>query len=75
MDTIWTEDDIATLKEAILTCTLTVSYSGPPSRLKTYQSLDEMRALLKDIVSQVGIAAGTRRTYRLAATKKGFDPC
>lgn len=75
MDTVWTEDDIATLKAALASGILTVSYSGPPSRTVTYQSTTAMLALLKDITAQVGNAAGTRRPYRFAVTKKGFDPC
>lgn len=70
---IWTQDDLDTLKAAVKTGVLTVSYAGPPSRTITYQSLAEMRALLADMVADVAETAGTRKRYRVAAHKKGFE--
>lgn len=68
----WTQTDVDTLKTAIASGVQTVTYSGPPSRTITYQSLAEMRDLLAEMVAQVGAAAGTRPAYRLASSRKGF---
>lgn len=64
---LWTQSDIDSLKAAVASGVLTVTYAGPPARSKTYQSLSEMRALLAEMVASVG--GGPR--YRLAATRKG----
>lgn len=69
---IWTQADIDALKAAVASGILTVSYSGPPARTITYQSLDAMRALLAEMVADVGSEAGTRRRYRRGAIK-GFN--
>lgn len=69
---IWTQEDITVLKDALKSGVLTVSYDGPPKRLVTYQSLASMRALLAEMIADVASEAGTRSSYRLAATKKGF---
>lgn len=69
---LWTQDDIDTLKAALRTGVLTVAYDGPPKRLVTYQSLEAMRSLLAEMVSDVASSAGTRKPYRFATTKKGF---
>lgn len=66
---IWTEADIATLKAAIASGVLSVSYAGPPARTITYQSLEAMRSLLAEMVGQVS----GRTTYRRVSFKKGFD--
>lgn len=68
MATIWTQADIDTLKKAVASGVMTVSYSGPPARLQTYHSLAEMRSLLADMQRQVN--GGT--TTRLVKTSKGF---
>jgi hypothetical protein len=68
----WTQADIDKLKEAVGSGILTVSYNGPPARTITYQSLDAMRSLLASMETQVGNAAGTRKRFRLFATKKGL---
>lgn len=68
----WTQEDIDTLKSAIRSGVLSVSYAGPPQRMVTYQSLSEMRKLLAEMIGQVEGTAGTRRRYTLASTKKGF---
>jgi hypothetical protein len=69
---VWTEDDITVLKAAVRTGVLTVSYTGPPARTVTYQSLAAMRSLLAEMIADVGVAAGTRKPYKLASTKKGL---
>ena len=71
-DPIWTETDITRLKEAVASGVLSVRYDGPPGRTVTYQSLAEMRKLLAEMVVSVRGAAGTRSTFRYAATRKGF---
>jgi predicted glycosyltransferase len=65
----WTEEDIATLKAAIASGVQTVSYSGPPARTITYQSLAEMRKLLAAMVVSTG---GGSPGYKLISTSKGF---
>lgn len=72
-DSIWTADDVATLKAAVLSGVLQVSYNGPPARSVTYNSLAEMRKLLAEVVAAVNDAAGTRQPFRFAAHSKGFD--
>lgn len=67
----WTQADVDKLKAAVSSGVLSVTYNGPPARTVTYQGLPEMRALLGEMVAQVGNAAGTRKRYRLAATRKG----
>jgi hypothetical protein len=65
---IWTEADLQTLKAAIASGVLSVSYAGPPQRSITYQSLAEMRKLLAEMVQQVHRPA----TVRLVAHRRGF---
>lgn len=72
--TTWTQDDVDTLKAACASGVLSVSYNGPPARTVTYQSLGAMRALLAEMIAEVGNTAGTRSNYRLAQHKKGFGP-
>lgn len=67
-ETIWTEEDLARLKEAVASGILTVSYSGPPARTVTYQNLAEMRKLLAEMRGEVN---GAPRT-RYAAFRKGL---
>jgi hypothetical protein len=50
---LWTQADIDTLKAAVASGILTVSYAGPPARMITYQSLAAMRALLAEMVQSV----------------------
>lgn len=64
----WTEADITTLRTAIASGVQTVSYDGPPRRSITYQSLDEMRALLAEMTA----SASASPRYRLGATRKGL---
>ena len=70
----WTQADIDALKVAVASGVLSVRFDGPPGRTVTYQSLDAMRSLLSEMISSVGSAAGTRKSFRLASTKKGFGP-
>jgi hypothetical protein len=72
MSGIWIQADIDTLKAALKSGVLSVTYSGPPSRSVTYQSLSEMRKLLAEMVADVAQQAG-RASYRLAKTSKGFS--
>lgn len=68
----WTQTEINELKKAIASGVLTVTYSGPPSRSVTYQSLAEMRKLLADMQADVAAEAGTRSNHRFAALRKGL---
>jgi hypothetical protein len=65
---LWTQADIDTLKAAIASGVLSVSYAGPPARSVTYQSLADMRTQLALMVQSV--SGG--QSYRLASTRKGF---
>jgi hypothetical protein len=76
---IWSQEDVDKLRAAVLAlasgeAVQTVTYSGPPSRTVMYQvqDLDKMRALLSEMVADVRNAAGTRRGYRVATTRKGM---
>lgn len=64
----WSQSDIDTLRAAVVSGVLTVTYAGPPARSITYQSLHDMRALLAEMNAEV---SGSPR-YRLAATSKGL---
>ena len=68
---MWTQSDVDSLKTAVASGVLTVSYDGPPRRTITYQNLTEMRALLVSMAHDVARAAG-RPSYRLASVRKGF---
>lgn len=67
----WTQDDIDTLKAAVRSGILSVTYDGPPRRSITYQSLAEMRDLLAEMEGLVS-SATTGSSYRLATTRKGL---
>lgn len=67
----WTQADVDTLKTAVASGILTVTYDGPPRRSITYQSLSEMRALLAEMVADVARAGG-RTSYSVARTRKGL---
>lgn len=69
----WTQADLDSLRAAIASGVLTVSFSGPPSRTVTYQSTAAMVSVLGQIVAEVSDVAGNRRTHRYATHKKGFD--
>lgn len=69
-ETIWTQEDLDTLKAAVRSGVLTVSYNGPPARTVTYQSLDAMRSLLAEMRREV--SGSTTRGYRLGRVRKGF---
>lgn len=69
---IWTEEELETLKAAVASGVLTVSYAGPPARTITYQSLDAMRALLAEMTASVAEQAGTRTSFRRASFSRGF---
>jgi hypothetical protein len=67
----WTQSDIDTLKAAMATGILTVTYDGPPRRSVTYQSLDAMSKQLSQMQRSVAQAAGKAKPYRLATMRKG----
>lgn len=66
----FTEAQLDTLREAVASGVLTVTYDGPPRRSVTYQSLDAMRSLLADMEREVNNADAPRS--RLATFSKGF---
>ena len=68
---VWTVEEYNSLRAAVASGVLTVTYSGPPSRTVTYQSLSAMRSLLAEMVISLDSVSGTRKNYRLAATRKG----
>lgn len=73
-DVEYSDEEIATLKAAIVSGVLTVSYSGPPARQITYQSLTAMREQLAIMVASQEEAAGTRvKARRPLYRKMGFD--
>jgi hypothetical protein len=67
----WTQTEIDTLRAAIASGVLSVSYDGPPKRMVVYHSLSEMRALLASMEQSASSAAGGS-IYRLGATRKGL---
>lgn len=68
----WTQTDIDTLKAAIASGVLSVSYSGPPARSVTYQSTEAMLQALAVMQQEVSATAGNGTRYRLGATRKGL---
>lgn len=70
-ETLWTDADIDTLKAAIASGVLTVSYSGPPARTITYQSTAAMLQVLAEMRAEVANASGTRRRFRYVRVRKG----
>jgi hypothetical protein len=64
----WSQTDIDTLKAAVASGILTVSYDGPPRRTIQYQNLRDMRDLLAEMTRQVGTAP----SYRRVSFSKGF---
>ena len=65
---LYTQAEIDTLRAAIVSGIMTVSYDGPPRRSVTYQSLGAMRRLLAEMVRDVNGST----TYRYAKHSKGF---
>lgn len=68
----WTPEEIATLRAAVASGILTVSYAGPPARQITYQSLAEMAALLGRMEASSSTGGPT---YRRVQHSKGFRGC
>lgn len=68
MATSWTQADIDTLRAAIATGVLSVSYAGPPQRSITYQSTS---AMLQALALMERAVNGTT-SYRRAVTRKGL---
>ena len=69
---IWTQADIDSVKAALSSGVLSVSYAGPPARSVMYQSTGQLMSLLAAMVDDVNTAAGTRTKYRLAMTRSGL---
>lgn len=67
----WTQSEFDTLKAAVSSGVLTVTYDGPPRRSITYHSLQSMRDLLAEMQADLARAAGSPN-YRLIATRKGL---
>ena len=67
----WTQAERDTLKAAIASGVLSVTYDGPPRRSVTYQSLDAMRTLLAEMDASIARTGG-RKSYTLASTRKGL---
>lgn len=74
MAAIFTQTEADALKAAIVSGVLSVSYSGPPARTVTYQSLDAMRRLHAAMVADIAQAAGTRVAVRYPTIRSGFYP-
>jgi hypothetical protein len=68
--TNFTQADVDTLKAALVSGVLTVTYAGPPQRSVTYQSLAAMQSLLAVMIRQVA----PQSAFRRATFSKGFDP-
>jgi hypothetical protein len=71
MATTWTQTDIATLEAAIAKGSV-IQQMIVGGQTFTFRTLDEMRALLADMKRQVGAAAGTAPSFRIATVDKGF---
>lgn len=71
----WTAEDLVTLKAAITSGIQTVTFggNGSPTRTVTYQSTADMWETVGKIEAALAAQAGTRRKFRYAATKKGFE--
>ncbi len=74
-DTIWTAEDVETLKAAVLALAsgqsvVSVNYAGPPARSVTYQQLDLSK--LRSLLAEVSAAVNTGQTYRRVRYQKGF---
>lgn len=71
MASIWTQADIDALKAKVASGVQSISFTGPSGRTIQYANLAEMRSLLAEMVASVGADAGTRPSFRLAASRKG----
>lgn len=69
-ETTWTADDLATLERAIASGVMTVSYSGPPARTVTYQSIDAMLRARATVRAE--LIGDQRPAVRYASLRKGF---
>ena len=68
MAEIYTEAQITELTAAIASGVFSVSYTGPPSRTVTFQSLAQMEALLGRMIRDVRAPT----SVRFATHSKGF---
>ena len=64
---LWTQEDIDTLKAALVSGVRRVRYRGPPEREVEYQDLKSMRELLASMTADVNGSGATR----LATVRKG----
>jgi hypothetical protein len=69
---LWTQADVDSLKTAVASGVLTVSYSGPPARTVTYQNAAEMWALLARVRDEVLHDSNQKTRYRWGSTRKGL---
>ncbi|MDQ2080486.1 hypothetical protein RA307_09865 [Xanthobacteraceae bacterium Astr-EGSB] len=61
---VWTQNDVATLKAAIATGALEVTFgAGPDQRTVKYRSLADMRATLDMVAAEAAGAAPVRVSY------------
>ena len=67
----WTQQDVDTLRAALASGVLVVTYSGPPARSITYQSTSQMMSVLARAVAELSRTAGTRVPFVLVAARKG----
>lgn len=68
----WTEADYLAVATAIARGTLSVTYSGPPTRTVTYYSFTDMRSLLAMIRASLDADKATVKRYRRAQTDKNL---
>lgn len=68
----WTQADVDTLRAALASGVLVVTYSGPPARSITYQSTQAMLLVLGQAVSELANTAGTRAPFLRLAARKGI---
>lgn len=71
MSVIWTQTDIDTLKAAIASGVLSVTYDGPPRRSVTYQSISQMLQVLGLAAQAIDVQNGGT-AYRFGSYKSGL---
>ncbi len=67
----WTQTDVDTLRAAIASGLLSVSYGGPPARTVEYQSTQSMLTALAQAVAELAQADGTRQPFKRVSARKG----
>lgn len=66
----WTQTDLQTLEAAIASGARIVRYGD---KEVTYQTLDQMRALRREMQAELGLSSGGRKYF--ARHSKGLDGC